>query len=131
MSCCNVDFRNTIIVLTSNVGTRQLQEFGAGIGFGAQELDAKRAHDTLLKALQKQFPPEFVNRIDNVVTFDALSRDTITRIVRYEVSLLQQRLKAQGHQLTVSAQAPSKEPSRLTSRTRSPTSSCADPIRKK
>ncbi len=101
----NVDFRNTIIVLTSNVGTRQLQEFGAGIGFGAQELDAKRAHDTLLKALQKQFPPEFVNRIDNVVTFDALSRDTITRIVRYEVSLLQQRLKAQGHQLTVSAQA--------------------------
>ena len=101
----NVDFRNTIIVLTSNVGTRQLQEFGAGIGFGAQELDAKRAHDTLLKALQKQFPPEFVNRIDNVVTFDALNRDSITRIVRYEVSLLQQRLKAQGHQLTVSAQA--------------------------
>ena len=97
----NVDFRNTIIVLTSNVGTRQLQEFGAGIGFGAEEMDQKRAHDMLLKALQKQFPPEFVNRIDNVVTFDPLSRETIARIVRIEVGLLQQRLKAQGHILNV------------------------------
>jgi len=100
-----VDFRNTIIVLTSNVGTRQLQEFGAGIGFGAQEMDQKRAHDTLLKALQKQFPPEFVNRIDNVVTFEPLNKETIAQIVRIEVGLLQQRLKAQGHQLTVSQQA--------------------------
>ncbi len=101
----SVDFRNTIIVLTSNVGTRQLQEFGAGIGFGAEEMDSKRAHDTLLKALQKQFPPEFVNRIDNVVTFEPLSRQTIMQIVRVEVGLLQQRLKAQGHQLSISAQA--------------------------
>ena len=100
-----VDFRNTIIVLTSNIGTRQLQEFGGGVGFNAGEMNTKESQKMLLKALQKQFPPEFVNRIDNVVTFDALSRDTITRIVRYEVSLLQQRLKAQGHQLTVSAQA--------------------------
>ncbi|MBR6117895.1 MAG: ATP-dependent Clp protease ATP-binding subunit, partial [Paludibacteraceae bacterium] len=59
---------------------------------------------TLLKALQKQFPPEFVNRIDNVVTFEPLSRDTIAQIVRIEVSLLQQRLKAQGHHLSVSPQ---------------------------
>lgn len=97
----NVDFRNTIIVLTSNVGTRQLQEFGSGIGFGAEEMDQKRAHDMLLKALQKQFPPEFVNRIDNVVTFEPLSRETIARIVRIEVGLLQQRLKAQGHILSI------------------------------
>ena len=100
-----VDFRNTIIVLTSNVGTRQLQEFGSGIGFGAAEMDQKRAHDMLLKALQKQFPPEFVNRIDNVVTFEPLSRETIEKIVRIEVGLLQERLKAQGHQLSVSAEA--------------------------
>ena len=100
-----VDFRNTIIVLTSNVGTRQLQEFGSGIGFGAAEMDIKRAHDMLLKALQKQFPPEFVNRIDNVVTFDSLSRETIAQIVRIEVGLLQQRMKAQGHQLSVSPEA--------------------------
>ena len=100
-----VDFRNTIIVLTSNVGTRQLQEFGAGIGFGAQEMDQKRAHDTLLKALQKQFPPEFVNRIDNVVMFDPLTKETIAQIVRIEVGLLQQRLRGQAHQLTVSQRA--------------------------
>ena len=99
-----VDFRNTIIVLTSNVGTRQLQEFGSGIGFGANEMDQKQVNATLLKALQKQFPPEFVNRIDNVVTFEPLSRDTIAQIVRIEVSLLQQRLKAQGHHLSVSTQ---------------------------
>ena len=100
-----VDFRNTIIVLTSNVGTRQLQEFGTGIGFGAEEMDHQRMNATLLKALQKQFPPEFVNRIDNVVTFEPLSRTTIAQIVRIEVGLLQQRLKAQGHQLVVSPKA--------------------------
>ena len=98
----SVDFRNTIIVLTSNVGTRQLQEFGTGIGFGSDEPDTRRTHQLLIKALQKQFPPEFVNRIDNVVTFDPLSRESIARIVRIEVSLLQQRMKAQGHQLVVS-----------------------------
>ncbi len=100
-----VDFRNTIIVLTSNVGTRQLQEFGNGIGFGAETMDSKRAHDMLLKALQKQFPPEFVNRIDSIVTFEPLSRETIEKIVRIEVGLLQERLKAQGHQLSVSPEA--------------------------
>jgi ATP-dependent Clp protease ATP-binding subunit ClpC len=100
----SVDFRNTIIVLTSNVGTRQVQDFGAGIGFDAGEMDRQRVNATLLKALQKQFPPEFVNRIDNVVTFEPLSRETIAQIVRIEVSLLQQRLKAQGHQLSVSTQ---------------------------
>lgn len=99
-----VDFRNTIIVLTSNVGTRQLQEFGSGVGFSASEMDQKQVNATLLKALQKQFPPEFVNRIDNVVTFEPLSKDTIAQIVRIEISLLQQRLKAQGHHLSVSTQ---------------------------
>ena len=99
-----VDFRNTIIVLTSNVGTRQLQEFGSGVGFSASEMDQKQVNATLLKALQKQFPPEFVNRIDNVVTFEPLSKETIAQIVRIEVSLLQQRMKAQGHQLSVSTE---------------------------
>jgi ATP-dependent Clp protease ATP-binding subunit ClpC len=96
-----VDFRNTIIVLTSNVGTRQLQEFGSGVGFGATEMDQKNINQTLIKALQKQFPPEFVNRIDNIVTFEPLSRETINQIVRVEIGLLQQRLKTQGHQLSV------------------------------
>lgn len=96
-----VDFRNTIIVLTSNVGTRQLQEFGGGVGFNASDMNQKEANKTLLKALQKQFPPEFVNRIDNVVTFEPLSRETIGQIVRFEIGMLQQRLKTQGHQLSV------------------------------
>jgi ATP-dependent Clp protease ATP-binding subunit ClpC len=88
-------------VLTSNVGTRQLQEFGSGVGFNSGVLDQKETNKMLLKALQKQFPPEFVNRIDNVVTFEPLSRDTIGQIVRIEIGLLQQRLKTQGHQLSV------------------------------
>ena len=101
----NVDFKNTIIVLTSNVGTRQLQEFGAGIGFGAEELSQAKTNQTLLKALNKQFPPEFVNRIDNVVVFEPLSRATIAQIVRIEMSLLQERLRTQGHQLSISTDA--------------------------
>ncbi len=96
-----VDFRNTIIVLTSNIGTRQLQEFGGGVGFNSGEMNQKETNKMLLKALQKQFPPEFVNRIDNVVTFEPLSRETIGQIVQIEISLLQQRLKNQGHQLSV------------------------------
>ena len=96
-----VDFRNTIIVLTSNIGTRQLQECGGGVGFNAGEMNTKESQKMLLKALQKQFPPEFVNRIDNVVTFEPLSRETIGQIVRIEISLLQQRLKNTGHQLSV------------------------------
>ena len=99
-----VDFRNTIIVLTSNVGTRQVQEFGAGIGFENDEMDQKRVNATLVKALQKQFPPEFVNRIDNVVTFEPLKRDSIAQIVRIEVGQLQQRMKTQHHQLSISAE---------------------------
>ena len=97
----SVDFRNTIIVLTSNVGTRQVLEFGAGIGFNTAEMDRQRVNATLLKALQKQFPPEFVNRIDNVVTFEPLNRESIAQIVRIEISLLQQRMKKQGHHLVV------------------------------
>ena len=99
-----VDFRNTIIVLTSNVGTRQLQEFGSGIGFSASEPKPQDNSNVLLKALQKQFPPEFVNRIDSVITFEPLSQETIERIVRIEISQLQQRLKAQGHLLSVSSE---------------------------
>ena len=96
-----VDFRNTIIVLTSNVGTRQLQEFGNGVGFNTGSMDRKETNKMLLKALQKQFPPEFVNRIDNVVTFEPLSKETIGQIVQIEIGMLQQRLKTQGHHLNV------------------------------
>ncbi len=100
-----VDFRNTIIILTSNVGTRQLKDFGAGIGFGVTELDTKTSNQMLLKALQKSFPPEFVNRIDNVITFQPLSREALARIVNIEVALLQERLRKTGHQLVLAPEA--------------------------
>lgn len=103
-----VDFRNTIIVLTSNVGTRQLKEFGAGIGFGVHDLDDKTTHQMLLKALQKTFPPEFLNRIDNVITFHPLTHDALARIVNIEVALLQERLRKNGHQLVLSDEASSQ-----------------------
>lgn len=103
-----VDFRNTIIILTSNVGTRQLKEFGAGIGFGVHDLDDKTTHQMLLKALQKTFPPEFLNRIDNVITFSPLSREALARIVNIEVALLQERLRKNGHQLVLSDEASSQ-----------------------
>ena len=69
-----------------------------------RQIECRKALEKELKALQKQFPPEFVNRIDNVVTFEPLSKETIAQIVRIEVSLLQQRMKAQGHQLSVSTE---------------------------
>ena len=103
-----VDFRNTIIILTSNVGTRQLKEFGAGIGFGVHDLDDKTTHQMLLKALQKTFPPEFLNRIDNVITFHPLTHDALARIVNIEVALLQERLRKNGHQLVLSDEASSQ-----------------------
>ena len=100
-----VDFRNTIIILTSNVGTRQLKEFGAGIGFGVSDMDTKTSNQMLLKALQKTFPPEFLNRIDNVITFQPLTREALQRIVTIEVASLQERLRKTGHQLILSQEA--------------------------
>ena len=97
-----VDFRNTIIILTSNVGTRQLSDFGAGVGFDTTHLDDKTTEQALTKALNKTFPPEFVNRIDNVVVFHQLQETTILRILDIEIEALTQRLKSQGYTLQVS-----------------------------
>ncbi|MBR1480595.1 MAG: ATP-dependent Clp protease ATP-binding subunit [Paludibacteraceae bacterium] len=99
----SVDFRNTIIILTSNVGTRQLKEFGAGIGFAATEPDSKTTHAMLTKALNKTFPPEFINRIDNVITFGPLSPESLQRILDIEIDRLKKRLREQGYTLTVDA----------------------------
>ncbi|MCQ2346240.1 MAG: ATP-dependent Clp protease ATP-binding subunit [Paludibacteraceae bacterium] len=100
-----VDFRNTIIILTSNVGTRQLSEFGAGVGFNAGELTQAKTEKTLHKALERTFPPEFINRIDDIITFSPLSRETLATIIRLELDRLRSRLAAQGHTLVISAKA--------------------------
>ncbi|MCM1035666.1 MAG: ATP-dependent Clp protease ATP-binding subunit [Paludibacter sp.] len=97
-----VDFKNTIIILTSNVGTRQLKDFGRGIGFTmAQEADEKDTHAVLHKALNKTFSPEFLNRIDNIVTFSQLSKETLSQILELELSHLQERLRPLGYHLSL------------------------------
>ena len=97
-----VDFKNTVIIFTSNVGTRQLKDFGSGIGFrAADDIDPKEAKSILLKALQKQFPPEFVNRIDSVVTFSPLEKQSLYSIFDIELSELKERLAGQGISLSV------------------------------
>ncbi len=101
-----VDFKNTIIILTSNVGTRQLKDFGAGIGFAsADRLSDEDAARTLRKALNKTFSPEFLNRIDNIVTFNQLSRDSLLRILDLELRHVDTRLAPLGYHLTLSEEA--------------------------
>ena len=94
-----VDFRNTIIIMTSNVGTRQLNEFGAGIGFNADEVDEKQSESMLTKALNRTFPPEFVNRLDNVVVFHPLNDEALAQILTLELHPLKLRLEAMGYKL--------------------------------
>ena len=94
-----VDFRNTIIIMTSNVGTRQLNEFGAGIGFNADEIDEKQSEYMLTKALNRTFPPEFINRLDNVVVFHPLNDEALAQILTLELHPLKLRLEALGYKL--------------------------------
>ncbi len=96
-----VDFRNTIIIFTSNVGTRQLAEQGAGIGFESSTLDARTSQSILTKALNRTFPPEFVNRLDAVVFFHALQREALERIVDIELSGLLARTAVMGYKVSI------------------------------
>ena len=96
----NIDFRNCLIILTSNTGTRELAEFGSGIGFSASSNTvANRSQfekDTLLKALQKKFAPEFLNRIDEIVIFNKLKEDDIMKILEIELKSLRENLREVG-----------------------------------
>ena len=94
-----VNFKNTIIILTSNVGTRQLSEFGSGIGFGADSLDDKATERVLNKALQRTFPPEFVNRLDDIIVFHPLKDEDLAQILSQELRPLQVRLETMGYTL--------------------------------
>ena len=100
-----VDFRNTIVILTSNIGTRQLAEFGHGIGFDTAARKATRdeqAKSILQKALQKTFAPEFLNRIDDVIMFNSLGKEEINKIIDIELKGLYERVKSLGYQLKIS-----------------------------
>ncbi len=105
-----IDFRNTVIIMTSNAGTRQLKEFGRGVGFTAggrmglsiDDRDKEYARSIIQKALSKQFAPEFLNRLDEIVTFDQLDLEAIKRIVDIELRGLYQRFEALGYKLDIS-----------------------------
>ena len=93
-----VDFKNTIIILTSNVGTRQLADFGAGVGFVADNVNDKMSEKTLMKAMQRTFPPEFVNRLDNIIVFNPLDEEALAQILWLELHPLQVRLSTMGYE---------------------------------
>lgn len=98
-----IDFKNTVIIMTSNIGTRQLKEFGRGVGFAAQNRtdDNEHSRSVIQKALNKAFAPEFLNRLDEIITFDQLSLEAITKIVDIELKGLYERVEAIGYKLVV------------------------------
>lgn len=104
-----VDFKNTIFILTSNVGTRQLKEFGKGIGFSAQLRTDDQAYSrsVIQKALNKSFAPEFINRLDEIITFEQLGTDALKRIVDIELAGLYRRVEGIGYQLYIDDKAKS------------------------
>lgn len=100
-----IDFKNTIIIMTSNIGTRQLKEFGSGVGFNTREVDREYSRGVLSKALQKAFAPEFLNRIDDIVIFDQLDRDAIFRIIDIELAGFYRRMESLGYGVTITEDA--------------------------
>ncbi|MCF0198161.1 MAG: ATP-dependent Clp protease ATP-binding subunit [Bacteroidaceae bacterium] len=101
-----IDFRNTVVIMTSNSGTNNLKEFGRGVGFQpVAGNDKKWARSIIEKSLQKQFMPEFLNRLDEIVYFESLSPDDMGRIVDIELAPLQQRITDLGLTLTISDEA--------------------------
>ena len=103
-----VDFKNAIVIMTSNIGSRQLKDFGQGVGFvtaAKQAASADHARSVIENALKKSFAPEFLNRIDDVVIFDSLEREDIHKIIDIELSHLYERIKGMGYQVIVTDKA--------------------------
>ena len=103
-----IDFRNTIIIMTSNIGARQVKEFGQGVGFGTSaRLAQSEANEKSIveNALKKVFAPEFLNRIDDVITFNPLSKEDIFKIIDIELSKLYSRINDLGYHVELSEKA--------------------------
>ncbi len=103
-----IDFRNTVIIMTSNCGSKQIRDFGRGVGFQSETdttTGKKQNRDIVKKALDKQFAPEFMNRLDNIVYFDHLSQEDLQKIVDIELKPLLDRIKEMGHTLEVTPEA--------------------------
>lgn len=100
-----IDFKNTIIIMTSNVGSRQLKDFGSGVGFTTPSSDKNFAQGVIRKALNRAFAPEFLNRIDDIVMFEQLSRDAIFNIIDIELAGFHNRLEQLGYKLSLTESA--------------------------
>ena len=103
-----VDFKNTIIIMTSNIGARQVKDFGLGVGFGTaaqKSQEDKNIQGVIQNALKKKFSPEFLNRIDDVVIFNNLDKDHLAKIIQLELGALQNRVKELGYSLSLSKKA--------------------------
>ncbi len=100
-----IDFKNTIIIMTSNIGTRQLKDFGTGVGFSTGADEAGKQEAVIRKALNKAFSPEFLNRVDDIIMFEQLSREAIFRIIDIELAGFHRRLLDLGYKLTLSDEA--------------------------
>ncbi len=100
-----IDFKNTIIIMTSNIGSRQLKEFGSGVGFNTDTVSKNQAHGVITKALNKAFSPEFLNRVDDIIMFDQLDKDAINSIIDIELREFYPRIEKLGLKLRLSEEA--------------------------
>ena len=100
-----VDFKNTIIIMTSNIGSRELKDFGGGVGFNTSEISKERSHGIISKALNQRFSPEFLNRIDDIIMFDPLDRESIFKIIDLELASFYKRVKDLGFSLEITDNA--------------------------
>ena len=103
-----IDFKNTIIIMTSNLGARQVKDFGNGVGFGTEAVksqESKNIRNTIEKSLKKAFSPEFLNRIDEIVIFNSLEKEDLKKIISIELEKLKSRIKDLGYRITISTRA--------------------------
>lgn len=100
-----IDFKNTIIIMTSNVGSRQLKDFGGGVGFNTGIVSKEQANSVISKALNRAFSPEFLNRVDDIVMFEQLDKDAIFRIIDVELKGFYERIDKLGYKLSLSQKA--------------------------
>ena len=100
-----IDFKNTILIMTSNVGSRQLKDFGGGVGFNTSTVSKEQAHGVISKALNRAFSPEFLNRVDDIIMFDQLGRDAIFSIIDIELKDFFSRVEKLGFHLELSEEA--------------------------
>ena len=102
-----IDFKNTLIIMTSNIGTRQLKDFGSGVGFATRPQNKEYEHSVIQKALNKAFAPEFLNRVDDIVMFDSLDKEAIYKIIDIELAGFYKRIDTLGYKLEITERAKS------------------------